>query len=307
MARKSVLIVSNTNDLHALAVRRELAARGFPVHLLACDRLRDHPLTFGFGSEPVLETEGGRVETAGVSTVWWRRPSLDQRLPEGALDENQAHFVHTNCKATLRSFLRGSFTGTWVSSPEATDRAADKLHQLNVARRLGLRVPDTLLSNDPASVRAFHRRHGGRVIIKAARNSSRVFLATRPAELDRISDAQIRAVPSLYQELIPGTTHLRVNIFGTDIHAALIETDALDWRPDINVPVSAYRIDAALQKQLIALLDALDLRTGVMDLKISDRGEVVWFEVNPQGQFLFLEPLTGQNLLAAFTEFLLRA
>ncbi|MGW2598719.1 ATP-grasp domain-containing protein [Streptomyces klenkii] len=307
MARKSVLIVSNTNDLHALAVRRELAARGFPVHLLACDRLRDHPLTFGFGSEPFLETEGGRVETAGVSTVWWRRPSLDQRLPEGALDEDQVHFVNTNCKATLRSFLRGSFTGTWVSSPEATDRAADKLHQLNVARRLGLRVPDTLLSNDPASVRAFHRRHGGRVIIKAALNSSRVFLATRPADLDRVSDAQIRAVPGLYQEFIPGTAHLRVNCFGTDIHAALIETDALDWRPDINVPISAHRIDAALQKQLIALLEALDLRTGVMDLKISDHGETVWFEVNPQGQFLFLEPLTGQNLLAAFTEFLLRA
>ncbi|MGK5545888.1 ATP-grasp domain-containing protein [Streptomyces sp. URMC 127] len=305
MTDKHILIVSNTNDLHALAVRRELAARGCPVSLLACDRLREQPLAYGFGSDPVLEAEGRRVAVRDLSTVWWRRPSLDQRLPEGALGEDQLHFVNTNCRATLRSFLCSAFTGTWVSSPEATDRAADKLHQLNVARRLGLRVPDTLLSNDPSAVRAFHRRHEGRVIIKAARNSGRVFLATRPADVDRLSDAQIRAVPSLYQERIPGTAHLRVNCFGTDVRTALIETDALDWRPDINVPVSAFRLDPALQSQLLALLEALDLRTGVMDLKISDRGEPVWFEVNPQGQFLFLEPLTGQNLLAAFTAFLL--
>ncbi len=43
-----------------------------------------------------------------------------------------------------------------------------------------------------------------------------------------------------------------------------------------------------------------------MDLKISDGGDLVWFEVNPQGQFLFLEPLTGQNLLASFADFLIR-
>jgi hypothetical protein len=44
-----------------------------------------------------------------------------------------------------------------------------------------------------------------------------------------------------------------------------------------------------------------------MDLKISDEGEIVWCEVNPQGQFLFLQPLTGQNLLADLVDFLLHA
>ena len=112
-------------------------------------------------------------------------------------------------------------------------------------------------------------------------------------------------VPSIYQELIFGTKYLRVNRFGDQVYAALIETDALDWRPNINVPISPFSVDVELKERIVALLNAFNLKVGIMDLKISDRGDLVWFEVNPQGQFLFLEPLTGQNLLASFADFLL--
>jgi glutathione synthase/RimK-type ligase-like ATP-grasp enzyme len=306
VVQSTILIVSNTNDLHALAVRRELLSMGCCAHLLACDELRSHQFSFEFSREPYLRIASQRVDVADISTIWWRRPSLNQRLPEGAFDDDQIDFINKNCASTLRSFLNASFSGEWVSSPEATDRAGDKLHQLRVARQQGFRVPDTLVSNDPKTVREFHQRHHGNIIIKAARNSGRVFLATQRVDLDELSDDQIRAVPSIYQELIPGTGHLRVNCFGNKVHAALIETDALDWRPNINVPISPFSVDTDLEEQIIALLKAFDLRVGVMDLKFSDRGDLVWFEVNPQGQFLFLEPLTGQNLLASFADFLLR-
>lgn len=306
VVRKTVLIVSSTNDLHALAVQRELMWAGCSVHFLACDQLRENQLSFDFSREPSIRLDSQPVDVNGISTIWWRRPSLNQRVPESALNDEQIDFINRNCASTLRSFLIASFSGKWVSSPEATDRAGDKLHQLRVARELGFRVPDTLLSNDPQTVREFHQRHHGNIIIKAARNSGRVFLATRRADLDQLSDDQISAVPSIYQELISGTQHLRVNCFGHEVHAALIETDELDWRPNINVPIRPFLVDADLEERIVALLDALGLRMGVMDLKISDRGDLIWFEVNPQGQFLFLEPLTGQNLLASFANFLLR-
>jgi hypothetical protein len=36
------------------------------------------------------------------------------------------------------------------------------------------------------------------------------------------------------------------------------------------------------------VLDCLGLEMGNIDLKESPSGEIVWLEVNPQGQFLFL-------------------
>ncbi|MFE6052518.1 hypothetical protein ACFQ6N_17330 [Kitasatospora sp. NPDC056446] len=44
-----------------------------------------------------------------------------------------------------------------------------------------------------------------------------------------------------------------------------------------------------------------------MDLKLTPEGQPVWLEVNPQGQFLFLEPLTGMPLTEHFADFLLAA
>lgn len=305
MVTTTILIVSGSHDLHARAVQRELQALGADVQFFACDTFDEHQLAFGFDETPHLRIGGRRVHIDEISTIWWRRPSLNQRLPDGVFDDDQVAFINRSCTRSLRAVLNASFRGRWISSPEATERAGDKLYQLLVARNHGFRVPDTLISNDPEAVRQFHERHDGNVIIKAAQNDGRVFLAAERFDLKALSDDQIRIVPSIYQELIAGTKHLRVNCFGHRVHCAFIESDQLDWRPDLNVPIGAYSLDADVERQVVELLDAFELSTGVMDIKISDEGELVWFEVNPQGQFLFLEPFTDQNLLRSFVEFLL--
>ncbi|MFZ0505160.1 MAG: hypothetical protein WAM44_15680, partial [Chthoniobacterales bacterium] len=53
------------------------------------------------------------------------------------------------------------------------------------------------------------------------------------------------------------------------------------------------------------VLDKLGLAMGVIDIKEDPDSELVWLEVNPQGQFLFLEPLTGLKLTDHFAEFLI--
>src|SRR5690349_6142425 len=117
MMHKDILIVSNAKDLHALAVRRELTRLGCRVHLVASDELRSHPLCYEFCREPYLRVSGQRVNVSDISTVWWRRPSLNQNFAQSILDEDELDFVNRNCSSVLRSFLTASFSGNWVSSP----------------------------------------------------------------------------------------------------------------------------------------------------------------------------------------------
>ena len=56
--------------------------------------------------------------------------------------------------------LRTAFRGRWVSDPEATRRAENKLVQLVAAKAAGFRVPRTLVSNDPAEM---NQPRGGRM------------------------------------------------------------------------------------------------------------------------------------------------
>jgi hypothetical protein len=53
------------------------------------------------------------------------------------------------------------------------------------------------------------------------------------------------------------------------------------------------------------VLDVLGLEMGIVDIKETPDGEFVWLEVNPQGQFLFLEGLTGEPLTDYFTDYLI--
>ena len=125
-----------------------------------------------------------------------------------------------------------------------------------------------------------------------------------------VTDEHLRATislsasPAIYQEYIPGVDHLRINCFGDEILAFKLTTEELDWRGNLNIPCRPVELDANLKQKLLLVLELLNLRMGVIDLKLTPEGEPVWLEVNPQGQFLFLEALTGTPLIRVFAEFL---
>jgi hypothetical protein len=68
--------------------------------------------------------------------------------------------------------------------------------------------------------------------------------------------------------------------------------------------VPGVEVDPATKHRLGRVLEILGLKMGVVDLKVDPTGEPVWLELNPQGQFLFVEGLTGLDLTGAFSEFL---
>jgi D-alanine-D-alanine ligase-like ATP-grasp enzyme len=70
------------------------------------------------------------------------------------------------------------------------------------------------------------------------------------------------------------------------------------------VPITAWSVSSELHAKARAVLDRLGLEMGNIDLKITPEGECVWLEVNPQGQFLFLDALTDLQLADRFVDYL---
>jgi len=254
-----------------------------------------------------LPTAGhGTVKLADVNALWYRRTNMPQQ-GIGISDPDQRNFVERSNAAALLGILETSFAGTWISEPAASKRAENKLVQLRAAIRAGLSVPRTLVSQDPEAIRRFYRERGdGAVVMKALTFDKRQPLLTLQVEEHHVEeDAAIRLCPTMFQELIPGDRHLRVLCAGEDVHAITVATEQLDWRPHLDLNAHPVEIDATTARRMQRVLEILNLRMGVFDLKLA--GDVpVFLEINPQGQFLFMDGMADIDTASAFATFLHR-
>lgn len=302
-------IVTLEGDIHAYLVRQAMAQTyGVDVAIVAADRI---PAAGGMvwdNEDPAAATlpteEGGTVDISRLRLVWWRRCHGRPEVPDSVTDRAMRQLVVKDGRAATRGALLAAFQGTWLSDPYATERAQNKLLQLTVARAVGLTVPRTLVSSDPAAIRDFTRAMGGRVIAKTLTGLLGTGLEAGRVAADSLGDEnELRLAPTIYQEEIPGTHHLRVQVFGPDVHAARITSAALDWRLAGDMQVEPATLDDGLRSALRAVVDRLGLRMGIFDLKVRPDGSVVFLEINPQGQFLFLEGMSDLPLTAAFARF----
>jgi hypothetical protein len=291
---------------------RELIRRGYSkCKIIAVDKIRSkHTVNLRIGSDGssanICTSDGSKIQVSDLRVLWLRRPRADQLDTPTGEPETTTSLINNECRGAMSGLLNTGVRGRWISTIEATVRASDKIIQLNMAASCGFRVPETLISQSQIEVTEFFHRFDGKVIVKPIVGVQGPILLTslmrNPLEL---SEESFQACPGLYQELISGTRHIRLNCFGNKSFAASIDTDDLDWRPNLNVPIQVWSVSDDLHRRVRRVLDCLGLEMGIIDLKELPSGELVWLEVNPQGQFLFLESITKEPLASHFADFLL--
>ena len=307
--RRRLAVFTLAYDIHALAIRDALQ-REHPDTDLRIIETNQYAARGGMswsssGTHGYLtDSEGERIPIDELRAIWWRRVNSPLDLPVG-LSDAASELVANDWRAATFGLLLTSFTGTWISDPAATRRAENKLVQIQAAQRAGLRVPATLVSQDPDVVKEFCRTCS-KVIVKSVKGSP-VAPAYTCFVTDEVlaADDAIRLAPAIYQEYVPGERHIRMHVFGDESLSVLIESPDMDWRRDLSrVQLTPYNLSPAIERGVRTVIADLGLVMGVVDLKIDNEGEPVWLEVNPQGQFLFVEGLCGVPLTSMFARFL---
>jgi len=267
-------------------------------------------------------TIDGTVHCAPFDVVWDRRRGKPQ--PRTDCHPQDAAVVRTESILHIQSSLRflGDENTLWVNDLAADQFCDHKANQLLAAQRVGFRIPDTLIGNNPEQIQAFFRKHHGKIIYKAfypARwtneDGSTTILKTAEITASHVADSDVLAAcPGIYQQLIEKDLELRVTVIGDDVLASAIYSQengrSIDWRYD--GPVEGFRIEAftlpeALRRQCLSLCRELHLAYGCIDIVIDQTGEAVFLEINHAGQFLWNERLVpDMPLLDTFCRFLCR-
>jgi glutathione synthase/RimK-type ligase-like ATP-grasp enzyme len=315
-----ILVVAHDEDETGLAVADRLVESDTPFRRIDARHLGKelwyaiNPCAEGFEGGKVYASlrEGGSGERGDVETfdtIYWRRPlPIESRLamsfPTAAeLSGMEAyHALRLAMEALPRSFFP-------LGHPVPMEKSGNKLLQLNLAKRLGFRVPDTIVGNDPEAIRDFLSRHE-HVVVKPLhahgayspdRSKVEQLLWCRgidPVALMEKLDST-RPAQLLLQEAVTKRQDWRVTVLPhiticCEIDTSSLPADQPDWRKrSMDLPHSIVEVPAELDALMRRMLKELDLKAGYFDFGIGEDGEAVFFEVNTNAQWLWIERLTG--------------
>ena len=315
-----ILILSVANDLHATQVATQLRARGAKVVLFNPARFpaeAEIALSFTLAGEcrQVLRVDGDEIDLQAVRAIWYRRPEKPI-APEAVRDRTARTFVEQECNMFVQD-LWSSLDCAWLpSAPHTVRHAEQKASQLKVAGELGFELPPTLITNSPDELLAFYREHNGRVISKQA---SKAFFHTVGQTLIRYTElvttrdiahaGSVAHCPMIFQAYVPKRVELRVTVVGREVFAAEIHSQTTnhtrhDWRryDHGQTPHLPHELPAALEARCVALVEKLGLRYGAIDLVLTPDGRYVFLEINPNGQYLWIEHEAGLPISDAICE-----
>jgi glutathione synthase/RimK-type ligase-like ATP-grasp enzyme len=306
-----ILVISNREDITTDWLMLELQRRGAPyVRFNTEDYPQRATLHWSLG-ERRLELGGRQVAAEEIDAVWYRRPVAPRLAP--GLSAQDAAWATREATEALDGFWR-TLDARWVSTPAAIRRADSKLRQLSDAAGIGFEVPETLVSASGARIEELMARSPHGVICKPlsdgrVRSEGRSLLFTSLITTEQLTG--LGEEPHLFQALVAKLYDVRVTVIGDEVFATRIEPKpgsetAVDWRrvhPD-SLCYQAETLPDAVAAQCLRLVRHYGLSFGAIDLARDADGGYTFFELNPNGQWAFIEQRTGQPLRSALADLL---
>ncbi len=314
---KTVLLITARFDPAADLILAELRNRGasclrWNTREFPLDSVLTYRLSNG-GVDGEIFADGRRIDLESIGSVWWQWDQPVGFPPE--LQGEERRFAETEAQMALAALMTtGKFV--WINHPQRERIAKSKPAQLFMASQLGLNIPRTIVTNDPDEVRRFVVSSNEPTIYKGLSQPRNMapgqVLFTGLLTEERLASLDlIRHTPGIFQERVKKSYELRITVVGARVFSARIESQmlaeaALDWRRALHdVNYEAVELPGEIEAKILAFMQAFGLIYGAFDFIVTPEGRYVFLEVNPSGQYMWLECATGLGITAALAEALI--
>lgn len=315
----TILIISDNLDAHADAVEEHLNRHHATFFRLNLDQasLENTKLTYQ-ANEDVwkIKTETHNITDRDITAIWSRRLSLptDPKQEPGHTER----IWRGEWTRTLHWFYYSIQNRPWFPPFANAIKASHKLVQFREAKKVGLEIPPFILSNSKPDILKFATTTNDIALKSLAQDVYPIngdlfgLFVNRlsPEELQDFSEKE--EAPIFLQQYMPKSFEVRVTTVGNRHFACKIESQCsprtqVDWRRyDLaRTPHSDIELPNEIANNLTELLKRLGLNFGGSDFIVTEDGKWFFLEVNPNGQWLWLESLTGQPISQAISNLLI--
>lgn len=244
-----------------------------------------------------------------ASVFYWKPRPLGFERDHPAL-----RFVEAEARAGLGGILRALHV-PWVNDPDASTRLSHKVLQLRLARQLGFRIPETLITNSPDEARLFLKRHDRNGVIyktvsvpmHAVGDDDYVSIFTSAVPSDSFEQlGLVRNTLCMFQERVARSADIRVTVVGDSVFACALTSGSASTDSFVDIRelygqlcYEPSALPPSVEERLRTMLRDNGLLYGAFDLLLTPDGEYVFLELNPSGLFSWIEYETKQPITAA--------
>ncbi|MET7640671.1 MvdC/MvdD family ATP grasp protein [Streptomyces sp. NPDC005438] len=264
------------------------------------------------GWRGVIDNGRRSVRLEEVRSVYYRRPGppvIPQDVPEpyATWARHQADAALLNVMAALPV--------RWLNNPHQDRLASHKPQQLVHATQAGLRVPRSIITNDPQAALGFAADINGPLICKPVLGGRLdtgtqrpLMVATHVLDPSEI-DESLRLTAHYLQEAIPKAYEVRLTVVDGEPFACTITSTTAkaqtDWRTDPDgLSFATTRAPDGVVAAVRRFMATYGMAFGAFDFAVTPTGEWVFFECNPAGTWAWVEHRTGLPIAAAHADYL---
>lgn len=305
-----VLIITNKSDLTSDFIVKRLREKGIFFYRFNTEEIsKSCFLTFDFQrnlfmlSDTILCQQFNLKE---FTSVYFRRPELPN-IDTDEISSGEIQFLKNEFYYTLEGLYKILKDLYWVSPIYAIREAENKIYQLKLAREIGFSIPDSIVTNIYSDSLEFYNRNDTNCIVKPIKSgliedkdTPKVIFTNQLKEKPR--KEQIEFSPNFFQAHVKKLYDVRVTMVGENAFAVSIDSQnnadtLVDWRRGEH-PLKHIKIELPdeILKQCISLLKTLNLRFGAIDFILDKNGNFIFLEINPNGQWAWIEKQTGYEI-----------
>lgn len=307
-----LLVLTTSEDATANYAAQVFNAAGLEFLRLDTDAATDR-LRFSYSRNATLTYSERHLKIDKITNIWLRRPTSFGPIEVEDKTGFSRHAANEWAEA-IEGVLGILPVEFWVNHPTKNALASHKIEQLHRARLLGLRVPETLLTQSWEEAAQFWEDSRGRLITKplscgyveAAHPTDDTIIYTSPVPQKPSSDddSLLQRCPTLFQEHIDKQLDVRITIIDDeDVWVGLRSPhDHVDvrFREMRGVEYCELRPPAAVRNLVLALCRSYHLCYAAVDMCVTDDGEWYFLEINPDGQWAWLDLVGGTNIVDSF-------
>lgn len=300
-----VLLFTNKEDITTDFIVQELKRQGINFYRFNTEELsKSVKIVLDFEREQYLlidKLDNKEFHLLDFTDIYYRRPELPL-YDDADLTEGEKSFLQIEIYYTLEGVYRLLSKKHWFNNVFAIRNAENKIYQLLLAKEVGLTIPSTLISNHHDSVERFVRY--GKHIIKPVHNARimdekhpQIVYTSEITQAIKKEEAEFNI--NYLQNKIEKRCDVRATFVGEKCFAVTIDSQQLedsciDWRRGEHIlQHTPIELPQDILAKCLRLMKRLNLDYGAIDFVLDKQGNFVFLEINPNGQWAWIEHLTG--------------